>query len=141
MKTKKLTVTYERDEDGWWVAKVPSVPGALTQGRSIDQARSRIREALSLFIDNADTVELLDDIKIDEEARERVFLVKQLQQQAVEAQRMAAVEARELVDLLREMKLSMRDVGNVLGVSPTRIQQLVEDVSAAPRAKRKTGSK
>ena len=41
-------VELERDERGWWIASVPAVPGAHTQGRSIDQAMKRIREALSI---------------------------------------------------------------------------------------------
>ncbi len=52
------TVVYERDEDGWWLAYVPAIPGCHTQGRTIDQARRRIREALSLWVDDASTATL-----------------------------------------------------------------------------------
>ncbi|CAN5754595.1 hypothetical protein BH18ACT17_BH18ACT17_13970 [soil metagenome] len=41
-----MAATYEvrltRDESGVWLAKVPSVPGCHTHGRSIEQAMNRI---------------------------------------------------------------------------------------------------
>ncbi len=55
---KSYRVTYERDESGWWVASVAGVAGCHTQGRSIQQARRRIQEALELALLNARNVEL-----------------------------------------------------------------------------------
>src|SRR5438045_9467194 len=51
-------VEIERDSAGIWVASVPSVPGAHTQGRTIDQARRRIREGISLWVGDADGARL-----------------------------------------------------------------------------------
>ena len=51
-------VELARDKGGWWVASVPAVPGAHTQGRSIAEAKNRIREALSLWVDDARQAEL-----------------------------------------------------------------------------------
>jgi predicted RNase H-like HicB family nuclease len=49
----QYTVTYERDEEsGWWVAQVKEVPAAITQGRTIAEARRRVREALALVLDD-----------------------------------------------------------------------------------------
>ena len=45
---KSYRVAYERDESGWWVATVRGVRGCHTQGRTVDEARRRIREALEL---------------------------------------------------------------------------------------------
>ena len=36
-------VVYERDESGSWIAEVPSVPGCHSYGRTIEQARGRVR--------------------------------------------------------------------------------------------------
>jgi predicted RNase H-like HicB family nuclease len=44
-------VRYGKDKSGWWVATVPEVPGCHTQGKTVDQARERIKEALSLYLD------------------------------------------------------------------------------------------
>ena len=46
----ELTVVYERDEDGWWVAQIPEVPGAVSQGRSKSEAKDAALVALTLVL-------------------------------------------------------------------------------------------
>ena len=41
----KLTIVFEQDED-WIVASVPEVPGAHSQGRTREEARENVIEAL-----------------------------------------------------------------------------------------------
>ncbi|MCR5347348.1 MAG: type II toxin-antitoxin system HicB family antitoxin [Fretibacterium sp.] len=43
------TMLIERDEEGWYVGSVPSLPGCHTQGRTIDELISNMEEALSLY--------------------------------------------------------------------------------------------
>jgi predicted RNase H-like HicB family nuclease len=38
--------------------------GCHTYGRTIDQARDRIREALGLFVSNAETATIEDDVRM-----------------------------------------------------------------------------
>lgn len=42
----KLTIVFESDEEGWIVASVPEVPGAHSQGRTRDEARANVIDAL-----------------------------------------------------------------------------------------------
>ena len=49
-KTRRFTVVLERDEDGFYVASIPALEGCHTQGRSLDQAMRRIREAAELWL-------------------------------------------------------------------------------------------
>ncbi len=42
----RLTIVFEPYEDGWIVASVPEVPGALSQGRTRDEARENVIDAL-----------------------------------------------------------------------------------------------
>lgn len=46
----ELTVVYERDEDGWWIAHIPEVPGAVSQGRSQAEAKDAALVALALVL-------------------------------------------------------------------------------------------
>ena len=49
--TLRLTITYdEPDEDGWIVARVVEVPGAMSQGRSREDARENVVDALRLML-------------------------------------------------------------------------------------------
>ena len=49
--TLRLTITYdELDEDGWIVARVVQVPGAISQGRTREEARENVIDALRLML-------------------------------------------------------------------------------------------
>jgi predicted RNase H-like HicB family nuclease len=44
-------ITYEEpDEEGWIVARVIEVPGALSQGRTREEARENVLDALRLML-------------------------------------------------------------------------------------------
>jgi predicted RNase H-like HicB family nuclease len=42
----RVTIVYEQGEDGWIVASVPEVPGANSQGRTREEARANVIDAL-----------------------------------------------------------------------------------------------
>jgi predicted RNase H-like HicB family nuclease len=47
----RLTISYdEPDEEGWIVARVVEVPGALSQGRTREEARQNVIDALRLML-------------------------------------------------------------------------------------------
>ena len=46
MEKHRFPYLIERDEDGWYVATVPDLPGCHTQARSLDQLRHRVKEVL-----------------------------------------------------------------------------------------------
>jgi predicted RNase H-like HicB family nuclease len=56
---RQFNVVVERDEEGYLVASVPSLPGCHTQARSLEQLMERIKEAIELYLDATnDCVEL-----------------------------------------------------------------------------------
>jgi predicted RNase H-like HicB family nuclease len=44
------TAVFERDGD-WWMGYVEELPGANTQGASIEEARENLKEAVQLIIE------------------------------------------------------------------------------------------
>ena len=46
-----FTAIYERTEDGWWVVSVPEIPGAHSQGRTMEEAREMIQDAVRLLLE------------------------------------------------------------------------------------------
>jgi len=47
----RMTISYdEPDEEGWVVARVIEVPGALSQGRTREEARENVIDALRLML-------------------------------------------------------------------------------------------
>lgn len=43
-------VVIEKDEDGYFVATVPSLPGCISQGATEEEALSNIKEAIHLHV-------------------------------------------------------------------------------------------
>ena len=48
---KEVTVIIEQDEEGYFVAEVPELPGCHTQARSMDELLERTREAIALCLE------------------------------------------------------------------------------------------
>jgi predicted RNase H-like HicB family nuclease len=48
----KYRVLIEQDEDGVFVAEVPSLPGCISQGRTRAEATENIKEAISLYLES-----------------------------------------------------------------------------------------
>lgn len=46
----EYAVVYQIVEDGWVMATVPELPGAVTQGRDLETARANIKEAVELLL-------------------------------------------------------------------------------------------
>ena len=47
----RFTVVIERDEDGYYVASVPELPGCHTQARNLNELINRIKEAIKLYLE------------------------------------------------------------------------------------------
>jgi predicted RNase H-like HicB family nuclease len=125
---KTYRVAYERDESGWWVASVRGVRGCHTQGRTVDEARRRIVEALELFVDNARKAALVDEVRLPAGAARAVRAYATLRKKAEQEDRRAALAARRAVRVLRSgrLKMSARDAARLLGLSHQRVHQLTQ---------------
>ena len=42
----RVTIVFEQGDDGWIVASIPEVPGATSQGRTREEARANVIDAL-----------------------------------------------------------------------------------------------
>ena len=48
----KYRVLIEQDEDGIFVAEVPSLPGCISQGNTRAEAAENIKEAIELYLES-----------------------------------------------------------------------------------------
>jgi len=60
--TKSFNVIIEKDEDGYFVATVPSLKGCHTQAKSLDKLMERTKEAIGLCLE------------VEEDASENEFI-------------------------------------------------------------------
>ena len=48
----KFRVLIQQDEDGVFVAEVPSLPGCVSQGRSRTEALQNVQEAITAYVES-----------------------------------------------------------------------------------------
>ncbi len=41
-----FTIIFEPGQDGWWIATIPEVPGAFSQGKTKEEARANVLDAM-----------------------------------------------------------------------------------------------
>jgi len=46
----QLTIVYQDGDDGWIIASIPEVPGTISQGRTREEARENVIDALQLML-------------------------------------------------------------------------------------------
>jgi len=46
-----FTAIFELTEDGWWVVSVPEIPGAHSQGETLEEAREMIKDAVRMLLE------------------------------------------------------------------------------------------
>ncbi|OGE34002.1 hypothetical protein A3C32_01030 [Candidatus Daviesbacteria bacterium RIFCSPHIGHO2_02_FULL_41_14] len=51
MKDLQFKVLIEQDENEVYVASVPELPGCYTQGKTLEEVRARIKEAIELVLE------------------------------------------------------------------------------------------
>ena len=126
MNDKVYVAVYERDpEASAWNVAIKGLTGCQTYGRSLRQARSRIREALAVWLDvEPDALQIRDQLPpsltavADGVARAR----RDVEVAGANAQQETAEAVRQLTDL----GLSRRDAAELLGLSHQRVHQLLE---------------
>lgn len=135
MRTYQVNVTRD---DRWWMVAVPGLTGYITSDRAINmsdttQAR-RLSEVRSQAIDFICTVtdvapsEVQVNITIDVDGIDVTAEAKKVAHNRELAARHATAaqaEARDLARHLAKHGVAVRDVGEVLGVSFQRAQQLI----------------
>jgi predicted RNase H-like HicB family nuclease len=50
----KIKVVLEPSEDGGYTAHVPSLPGCISEGESVQEALANITEAIALYMEPVD---------------------------------------------------------------------------------------
>jgi DNA-directed RNA polymerase specialized sigma subunit len=131
------TVTATRDGD-WWSLIALDVGGreVASQSRRLDQADAAIREAIALVLDvdegsfAVEVTPILDERIVSEETLELLDLRRELAELGERSRRMTPQAVAEL----REAGLTVRDVADLLGVTPSRVSQIEHQTPPARSA-------
>ena len=120
-------VTATRDGD-WWSLVADDVQGreVASQSRRLDQAEPAIREAIALVLDvdgEAFDVDISPDLRhvdVSEETLEALQLRQALAELSDQAHRRTPAAVADL----RRAGLTVRDVAQLLGLTPSRVSQI-----------------
>ena len=121
----KLTAKAERS-GGWWAVEVPEVPGLYTQAKRLDQVEGMVRDAAALLTGRPeDSFEITIEPQVPEVVAVTLEHSHQLTDEAARLQREAAEEARRAARLMQAEGMTVRDIGQVMGVSFQRVSQIL----------------
>lgn len=132
-KEVRLEVVFEPDEGGWHVY-VPSLQGCRTWGRSLSVARKNIRECISLqeeVFEDADAVArdavFNEDIRLPAKVRAAVRKYEAARAKAdAEATKVKDASSQAAHTLTAAAKLSLRDAGELLGLSQEGVRKILK---------------
>lgn len=131
LRMRHYKVVYELEPDGSaWNVSVPELPGVFTWAKSIRKAREHAREAIALWLG---VDESAVDINVEEYVlpsglRKVLERARRARDRSDAAQLDATSAARDAARILTETAgLTLRDAGEVLGVSYQRVDQLLSD--------------
>lgn len=116
-----VTATAERS-GGWWAVEVPEIPGLFTQARRLDQIDAMVRDAAGMLGREVGTVTV--EPKLSEQDERMLAELLDARRQASEAQSRASSLTRAIVDALRAQGMTVRDVADIIGVTPQRVSAL-----------------
>ena len=115
--------------DGWWAIDVREIRGVHTQARRLDRAEAMTRDAIALLREvPADSFTVTVEPHLDDEVDRSIAAAAEASELARQATDEARRRQRTLAaTLLTKYRLTVRDAGSLLHVSPQRISQLVQE--------------
>jgi predicted RNase H-like HicB family nuclease len=127
MAQTQYTAEFKR-EDGWWIVRIVEARGVHSNGRSLEEARRRVREALSLDIgDAAFTVEFSERIELPSAATRELTRHRTARRRAEDQSKQAMKATRSAALALAKVGLSVRDTGSLLGLTGARVSQIIKE--------------
>jgi predicted RNase H-like HicB family nuclease len=139
----KFNVVFEPDDGGWHVS-IPSVRGCRTWGRSLEAGRRYIREALAACVDVlgedaasiAKEAELVERFKLPPRVKEKIGEYRKSKRTAERVEKLMESTARGAARELAALQFSLRDAGELLGLSHEQVRVYLADGPKVRRAER-----
>lgn len=121
--SEPMNVTAIAERSGnWWAVEVPEIPGLFTQARRLDQVEAMVRDAAGMLGRQVGTVTV--DPKLSEQDERMIDELLSARRDAAEAQSKASTLVRNAVGTLRAQGMTVRDVADIIGVTPQRVSAI-----------------
>lgn len=133
---ERIVARIRRDKDGSWLVTFPDIRGAHTYGRSLNQLRRRIPELLRLWDRDPVHVDLVEVLDLPNNIRQAISVATK---QRLELEQRSQAVQRDMERTIRrlqsQLKLGVRDSGELLGISPQYAHKLRHRKDASRSAK------
>jgi predicted RNase H-like HicB family nuclease len=117
----RIKVVFEQEASGWRVS-APEVKGAEAWGRSLSEARRKIKKVLGSAARKA---ELVEDVRLPGNARKELERYAETRERVLSELANLRKTTRGVVALLTQKHgISLRDASSLLGLSRERVRQL-----------------
>jgi predicted RNase H-like HicB family nuclease len=122
---QRVVARIRRDRDGSWLATFPEIRGAHTYGRSLNQLRKRIPEVLRLWDRDPARLDVVEVLDLPTSLRKAISIATKHRREAEERTNAAQRELeRTILRLQSQLKIGVRDTGELLGISPQYAHKL-----------------
>jgi DNA-directed RNA polymerase specialized sigma subunit len=119
------TAVYSREPDGAWIVYIRGHRHEIhTFARSLGTARENIRDALSLWYDDADSATIVDRVELEPALEEELAETEELARLHSDVSRKLAAKRRRAVRVLQKKGLGTRDIAELLELSQQRVSQI-----------------
>jgi predicted RNase H-like HicB family nuclease len=122
---ERVVARIRRDRDGNWLVTFPEIRGAHTYGRSLNQLRRRIPEVLRLWDRDPARLDIVEVLELPANLKQAISVTTK---QRVELEERSQVVQRDMERTIRrlqtQLKLGVRDSGELLGISPQYAHKL-----------------
>lgn len=123
-----------RRSGAWWAIQVREVDGVFSQARRLDQVEAMARDAISLMLEvPEDSFDLDVVVSAPESLGSLVDEYRRERDVADKSSHRATELAREIVAKAEEEHLTVRDLGELMGLSFQRVQQIRSSQGATAR--------
>ncbi len=128
--SKTYAVTAERAGDWWEIAVTDGLPpgeAAYSQARRLNDVESTAQDLIALLLDVAIADVAIDiTVTLPDELQAVVDQYAEADREESEARALASSKRAQVAADLIAAKLTMRETGEILGLSHQRIKQLVD---------------
>jgi hypothetical protein len=132
----EVTAKATRDGDHWLV-HVPEVD-RWTQARSLAEIEPMARDLAAIITgEAADAIRVVVEVELPTSVRAHLEEVERARESEAAARTRGAAELRRAVRELRDARISLREIGKLLGISHQRVSQLAGPASATAEADRR----
>jgi len=140
---ERVVARIRRERDGNWLVTFPEIRGAHTYGRSLNQLRRRIPEVLRLWDRDPARLDVIEVLDLPTSLKRAISVATQRVELEMQSQTVQRDLERTIRRLQSQLKLGVRDSGELLGISPQYAHKLRhrKDVSHAAKVGKATSTR